>query len=96
MGRKPGGVGPVGELNRARKPPNNPPPLSTKVLVPKVLVSGTPVAPAPTRAGSSLGFSRKAIGEPPTKIRLAALDTIRSEFLVSRLAIAKRFSPERK
>ena len=53
--------------------------------------------PAPTRAISgSWGFSRNAMGEPPTKMRLAARETIVSEFSVRTCAISRRFAPDAK
>ena len=53
------------------------------------------LAPAPTIANSrSWGFSKKAIGEPPMKIRLAARETMISELSVKILAISNRFAPE--
>ena len=45
---------------------------------------------------STSGFSRYARGEPPTKIRLAARETIKSEFFVIVSAISRRLFPERK
>jgi hypothetical protein len=98
MGRNPEDTGPllVAE-NNDLIPSKKPPLLSMYVAVPNFIASlVSNVVPAKVITGSSCGFSKNAIGEPPMKIRLAARDTMISEFLVKVWAISSRLLPELK
>ena len=61
------------------------------------MASGVSITlPAMLMTGASAGFSKNAMGEPPTKMRFAARDTISSELRVNNSAISRRLAPELK